>query len=92
MSHFEVNLRWPVGEDEHEAELIVSGTYASSPGNRRGHPDDWTPPWSELEVNAITCAETGAPYPAQVVGALCGHDAFLEAVEAKILDERRHIS
>lgn len=83
---FEIELNWEIADDQ-EARLVVSGVYDSSPGNRRGHPDTWTPPWTEMEVAHVKNAETGEAYAPEVVGALCAGDSFLRAVEEKIISQ-----
>jgi len=85
MARFTVALRWTVGEEDRETGLIVSGQYDFSPGNKRGHPDSWTPPWSELDVESVEYADGDGLLKGWEVGELCADDSFLRAVEQEIL-------
>lgn len=69
--------------------LVVAGSYDWSPGNRRrGHPDTWTPGWTELEVNAVTDGG-GRALPRAVVEHLKDDESFMDAVE-KAVTKRKY--
>ncbi len=79
-----IGLTWEI-EEGVEVELDVTADYSSSAGNRRGHPDTWTPPYAELEICAIKNMK-GCELPAAVTENLrdCLH--FAIAVTRAILD------
>jgi hypothetical protein len=77
---FRTVVRWEI-MDDFSADLEVVGTYYSSPGNRRGHPDTWSAPFCEIYVDEIRDARTGALFPDSVISALALDDDFAETVE-----------
>lgn len=85
MSPFTVTLLWDV-EEGVEVELTVEGDYATGGGNLSGHPDTWTEAWTELDIKSIK-NQKGCPLPPLVVEKLVAQDAFLRAVESRILED-----